>query len=46
MHQGNILYVRVFIWEAVLRSRKNIIFRVAETFVEKLALLLWLWAKL
>lgn len=46
MHQGDILYVWVFIWEAGLRSRKNTISGVTETFVEMLAPLLWLWAKL
>lgn len=46
MHQGDIWYVWVFTWEAALHSGKNIIFRVAETFVEMLAPLLWLWAKL
>lgn len=46
MHQRDSLYIRGFTGEAVLYSGKNIIFRVEETFVEILAPLLWLWAKL
>lgn len=40
------MYIWVFTGEAVLCSRRNIIFRVEETFDERLAPLLWLWAKL
>lgn len=46
MHQGDISYLWVFTWEAVLWGGKNIIFRVEGTFVEMAAPPLWLWAKL